>query len=118
MRSKSILVLVIVCVMAVCKLEAAPVYYSGNSSYYELIDSQVTWWEANTATSSMSFDGRAGHLATITSAEENQFILDTFIPHLVPYGFWLGGNDIDVEGEWRWVTGPEAGTLFDLPPEN
>ena len=23
---------------------------------------------------------------------------------LYEYGAWLGGNDIDVEDEWRWVT--------------
>lgn len=25
---------------------------------------------------------------------------------------WIGATDEIVEGEWRWATGPEAGTLF------
>ncbi|MCK5114946.1 MAG: PEP-CTERM sorting domain-containing protein [Phycisphaerae bacterium] len=116
MLKKALVVLVMSTVIVASQLaiQAAPVYYSGNGSYYELLDSQTTWWDANTAASGLSYAGRPGHLATITSADENQFILDTFSPHQVPYGFWLGANDVAVEGEWRWVTGPEAGTLFSL----
>lgn len=106
--------MVVIIFVIMAEVEATPAYYSGNDSYYELIDSQVTWWEANAAATSLSFAGRSGHLATITSSAENQFILDTFSPHLVPYGLWLGANDAAVEGEWRWVTGPETGTLFSL----
>jgi len=25
---------------------------------------------------------------------------------------WIGASDTDTEGQWRWVTGPEAGTQF------
>ena len=48
-----------------------------------------------------------GHLATITSQEENDVVFG-----LLTATSWLGGSDDEVEGEWRWVTGPEAGQQF------
>ena len=51
--------------------------------------------------------GLQGYLATITSAEENAFVFDK-----LQGNGWLGGTDADVEGDWTWVTGPDAGTVF------
>ena len=48
-----------------------------------------------------------GHLATITSQEENDVVFG-----LLTATSWLGGSDDEVEGVWRWVTGPEAGQQF------
>jgi WD40 repeat protein len=45
-----------------------------------------------------------GHLATITSKEENDWIIQTF-SHL--FNYWLGGTDEDEEGRWKWITGEE-----------
>jgi hypothetical protein len=55
----------------------------------------------------MTYNGLQGYLATITSEGENNFIIDNFSE----YGF-LGGSDAEVEGDWRWVVGAEAGQLF------
>ena len=52
--------------------------------------------------------GRPGHLATITLAAENSFILAQFA--LASSEAWIGASDAAVEGQWRWVVGPEAGT--------
>lgn len=51
--------------------------------------------------------GVTGHLANITSQLENDFV-----NALAPGNAWLGGSDAAVEGEWRWVSGPEAGQQF------
>ena len=40
-----------------------------------------------------------GHLATISSSQENQFISG-----LYPDRMWIGYTDRDVEGTWRWIT--------------
>jgi hypothetical protein len=46
---------------------------------------------------------KGGHLATITSVEEDNIIyqlVKDFQNH-----YWLGGTDRDNEGEWKWITG-------------
>lgn len=45
-----------------------------------------------------------GHLVTITSDEENQFLVNNFPNNLISF-FWIGASDEEQEGDWRWVTG-------------
>jgi hypothetical protein len=65
--------------------------------YYEVIDEPATW---HNAAAYCEQDG--GYLATINSAEENQFVYN-----LTDIGnqTWLGATDEAVEGTWKWVTG-------------
>lgn len=69
-----------------------------NGHYYQVYDTPMTWDEAKAYCESLG-----GHLATITSAEENNFIKD-----LVSSGtknvYWLGASDAEQEGVWKWVT--------------
>jgi hypothetical protein len=50
-----------------------------------------------------------GYLVTITSAEEQQFLNDTFLfsyPYGDPYtSYWIGLTDAAEEGNFKWVTG-------------
>lgn len=71
----------------------------------------LSWHAAQEAAASLSFQGVPGHLATITSAKENAFLTENLPPG---YNFegWIGATDAEVEGEWRWAVGPEAGELF------
>ncbi len=57
----------------------------------------------------MSYNGMNGHMATITSPDENNFIVTTFRD---PSYCWLGGfqpDDVPVGiepyGGWQWLTG-------------
>jgi len=94
---------------------AAPIQWSGNGNYYELIIDPTpygtgtvnTWSTASAAAAGSTFLGASGHLATITSAAENAFLV-SLIPGGALSGFqgaWLGGSNS------RWIVGPDAGTF-------
>lgn len=70
-------------------------------------DCYFTWYQAKDAAEGYTYGGVSGYLATITSQEENDFIYSK-----LQENGWIGANDLAVEGEWRWVTGPEAGQQF------
>lgn len=85
---------------------------STNGHYYEVFSGSYTWDSANAEASSRSYLGRQGHLATITSASENLWI----VQNLENYeGNFLGGFDSGTEGTWEWVTG-EAFSFNDWEP--
>ena len=76
--------------------------------YYEYVpDIGITWTLARTLAESLDYYGLPGYLATITSAEEAQLSGEQ-----AEGAGWIGGSDAEEEGTWKWVTGPEAGTVF------
>ncbi|MBD0333937.1 MAG: hypothetical protein ICV62_00465 [Cyanobacteria bacterium Co-bin13] len=81
---------------------------SETGAFYEYVAaSGITWEAARDAAAARAFLDKAGYLATITSSQEQ-----TFVQGLLQGSAWIGASDSTVEGEWRWVTGPEAETLF------
>lgn len=76
--------------------------------YYEYVeDIGTTWTLARTHAEERDYYGLPGYLATITSAEEAQLSGEQ-----AEGAGWIGGSDAEEEGTWKWVTGPEAGTIF------
>ncbi len=75
--------------------------------YFYVADSGVTWIEARDAAAQQTYFGLQGYLATLTSQEESQLAGE----QSAGTG-WIGGSDAETEGVWKWVTGPEAGTVF------
>jgi hypothetical protein len=64
-----------------------------------------------------------GYLATITSPEENRCVHQLMLrQEMMSSGLngwsparWFGGSDAESEGTWKWMTGPETGTIFRVP---
>jgi hypothetical protein len=77
-----------------------------NGHYYRFEFNAVTWEQANNVAMQSLFAGIDGHLATITSADEQAFIDSTFF---LFEKVWLGGfqppSSHEPDGNWRWVTG-------------
>lgn len=76
--------------------------------YYKFVEHiGISWSAAKIAAENSSYFGLQGYLATITSLEEALFVGER-----TRVTGWLGGSDQQTEGVWRWVTGPESGTIF------
>jgi gliding motility-associated-like protein len=83
-------------------------YLPSNGHYYLYVPNLgIRWTDAKIAAQNSTYYGLQGYLATITSAEEAQIAGEQ-----TTGAGWIGGSDSDVEGSWKWMTGPEAGTLF------
>jgi hypothetical protein len=80
----------------------APVYSIVTGHWYERVDASISWVDAKAVAESRSFNGAQGYLATITSDQENRWIVDN-LGGAATLDHWLGGyND---QGTWKWVTG-------------
>lgn len=93
--------------LEVSLVEPGEVFFPDNGHLYEYVADVSTWQEANTAAALLTKYDSAGYLTTITSLEENAFVAD----RLDDAG-WMGASDSAIEGDWKWVTGPENGTSF------
>jgi hypothetical protein len=86
------------------------IYCPETGSFYKFVGEHGKSWEhAAEAAARESFQGRQGHLATITSQTEEEFLQRHFGNRR---DLWIGASDSEEEGAWKWVTGPEAGQNF------
>ncbi len=101
-------------VVAADQVKAEPVQWKtengGNGHFYDAVAVEVstTWNDAKLAAESLTFRGVSGHLATITSQQENDFIISN-LPDAPNNDYWLGGfqppDAPEPDGGWQWVTG-------------
>jgi hypothetical protein len=105
---------------------ADPVLWTANGHYYAAIYvGSIDWLHADSAATGSSYLGMTGYLATITSADEQNFIWSFMQPEevkppvdpgfLSPLpsplvgNYWLGGyqapGSAEPGGGWAWVTG-------------
>lgn len=92
----------------VVKRDDGTIVYSGNGHFYEFVASPgISWTQAKAAAEQRTYNGMQGYLVTVTSSSENEFVKGK----LNGQG-WMGASDAAQEGNWKWVTGPEAGTQF------
>jgi len=88
---------------------AAPVFWSDKGSYYEVVQSSgVNWLDAKAAAEGLTYQGRSGHLVTITSRNEGLWLTSTFGSnglHLRWIGAFQAPSSNEPAGGWSWVTG-------------
>lgn len=93
-------------------------YDADNDRYYEVVlfgaGDDRTWPAARSAAAARSIQGGAyrGYLATITSESDNAFVVEQIGDRFNFHPLWIGASDDGNEGEWSWVTGPDAGLKF------
>jgi hypothetical protein len=106
--------LVVVCRIDLNHTHTTVNFFDGH--YYELVDDARMWAGANTTAALYNYLGVAGHLATITSQAEHQFLLSIAalglrfdIMSLCDHIGWIGATDLPTEGTFVWQAGPERG---------
>ena len=71
-----------------------------NGHWYGVDYTARTWTDSEALAVSLG-----GHLVTIRSQAEQDWIEANFSPYLTPDGFWIGFNDVAVEGVFVWSSG-------------
>jgi hypothetical protein len=100
------------CWLAGAGVSQAAVQWAGNGHWYQAVPHSMTWAEAEAAASAIL---PGGHLATVTSQAENDFVtalLPTdFTPGAWAQGWWIGGVQSpshpgfsEPAGGWEWIT--------------
>jgi gliding motility-associated-like protein len=83
-------------------------YLPSTQHYYRFIsDVGVTWTNAKVLAENSTYFGLKGYLATLTALDEAKFAGEQ-----ASGAGWIGGSDAETPDVWKWVTGPEAGTIF------
>jgi len=77
----------------------------GNGNCYEYVNpgASISWNAAQPAAESRSFFGVMGHLATITSVEESDFLQSVAPDEPAFARSWVGAHYDS--GQWSWITG-------------
>jgi hypothetical protein len=92
---------------------AIPILDPNNGHYYEFVKSGTIWWpQAKEQSDNSSYPGLSGHLATLTTFEENDWVSAI----LNPGSKWIDAiqdvnapNYSEPDGGWKWVTGEAWG---------
>jgi hypothetical protein len=84
-----------------------PVQNPANGHYYDIIsEGSMNWAAARADAQGRSYNGLQGHLVTITSEQERDFLRDVVS---VPRNAWIGASQpagsTEPAGGWEWVTG-------------
>ena len=110
--------LVFTCILGLLLLGGGPeadaqvVFCPATGHYYEAVSATgLNWVQARDAATARTYLGRSGHLVTITSPAEQNFVVATFANALGNY-CWMGAYQdttaadySEPGGGWRWVTG-------------
>lgn len=89
----------------------APFSYNATNGHFYgvvIVPGGISWAAASNAAATNVFRGMAGHLATLTTAQETSFLTARFTNLL---NCWVGGTQpsgsTEPAGGWRWITGED-----------
>lgn len=107
--TRNILVTLFVVVLvlgAFGSVSAEPLQWSGNGHFYEVSNVSLHWSDAKVFAENQTFNGMKGHLVTITSAEEDAFIMQLDLPDTYYHtGALQQQGTQDPLANWTWITG-------------
>lgn len=85
------------------------VYNAQTDSFYQYVNTGVSWTAADAAASAATLSGMTGtgFLVNITSQAENDYIQS-----LISANSWIGAADLTGTDNYEWSGGPEAGTII------
>lgn len=97
--------------LSITSVHAVPMIFGSNAYEFVLVSDPYTgsnnsWSSARTAAAASVFAGVNGHLATVTSQAENDFLVSLLGTYNGFNGAWLGGDFLN------WLEGPEGGKNF------
>jgi hypothetical protein len=118
--------LIFTCLLATCLASfgadsaVGQTLWPENGHHYLIVNQTTTWQQARLLAEAMVFMGVRGHLATITSEDENTFVTTQLGDTA---GAWLGGEQLPDSSEpaegWQWITGePWVYTNWDMGEPN
>ena len=89
--------------------EVANTFYNpDNGHIYKFVAGAISIADARTAALASTYNGEPGYLVNITSDDEQNFIWNK----TTAQNIWTGLSDNDIEGQWAWMDGPEAGEII------
>jgi hypothetical protein len=99
------------------------IYFPQDEHFYRFVkplkadgtlNDKLKWSEAKAAAEATTEFGQTGYLATVTSAQENEFVTTRISPDGLnaARNVWLGGVVADTNYDWKWAAGPEKDTVF------
>ncbi|MEM6780583.1 MAG: calcium-binding protein [Pseudomonadota bacterium] len=96
-------------IAAILAANSGVVYSEATGSFYQYVNTNTTWSTANTNANAATLSGVNGHLVTVTSQAENDFVQS-----LLDAGesVWTSGSDAGSGQVWTWNSGAEAGIQF------
>ena len=80
------------------------VTWKKNGHQYWVCNESVSWTRAR-----KDCELLGGHLLTITTREEQEFVNQNLLASGRKNAYWIGATDEELEGDWQWVTGEDWG---------
>jgi hypothetical protein len=103
-RLRGVFLLALASLVGTQEARAGYIFNAANGHYYGLTDTRLNWDQVEAQAIAAG-----GHLASITSQAEQEFLVNNFVIPSTPggdrQGFWIGATDAAVEASFVWTTG-------------